>query len=571
MVFNRPLTPPSYTFVKINLTAMQKFLLLAFTGILFCGILEGQPKQAASPSQTVQRPKLVVGIVVDQMRWDYLYRYYHRYGTGGFKRLINQGFSCENTLINYLPSYTAVGHSTIFTGSVPALHGIAGNDWTDQLTGKKVYCTDDSTVQSVGNESEDGKMSPRNLLVSTITDELRLATNFQSKVVGVSLKDRASILPAGHTATAAYWFDDASGHFISSSYYMKQLPDWVNTYNSSKKVERLIEKGWNTLYPINTYTNSDADDKLYEGKLKSEAGPVFPHAINEIYKQNKGSFRSTPFGNTLTLDFAGAALDAYQLGLGNTTDFLTVNCASTDYVGHMFGINSIEIEDTYLRLDQELSAFLQMLDTKVGKGQYLVFLSSDHGAAHAIGFMQEHQLPADFWYARPLADSLNKILAAKYNIPGLVRSIMNYQVNFNLSVINKASLDYTAIKKTVVDFLQLQPGVCYAVDVSQIGASPVPEPVKTMIANGYNFKRSGGVQVLLNAGWFEGYSKTGTTHGTWNPYDTHIPLLFYGWGIKPGKTNRETYMTDIAATLAALLHIQMPNGCIGHVIPEVGK
>ena len=552
---------------------MQKLRFLTLIGLLICVTLTAQQKKATAPLQTalLQRPKLVVGIVVDQMRWDYLYRYYNRYGTGGFKRLLDEGFSCDNTLINYLPSYTAVGHSTIFTGSVPALHGIAGNDWTDQLSGKLIYCTSDSTVQSVGNESEDGKMSPRNLLVSTITDELRLATNFKARVVGVSLKDRASILPAGHAATAAYWFDDASGHFISSSYYMKELPEWVNTYNGRNKVGQLIEKGWNTLYPLNTYVNSDMDDKPYEGKFKGETSSAFPHAVNETYKQNKASFRSTPFGNTITLDFAKAAVDAYQLGNGASTDFLTINCASTDYVGHMFGPNSIEVEDTYLRLDQELASFLQLLDAKVGKGQYLVFLSADHGAAHAIDFMKEHELPADFWYVKPLTDTLNKILSDKFNTPGLVRSIMNYQVNFNLSKINTAHLDYAAIKKAAVEFLQLQPGINYAVDVAELGKAPIPEPIKTMIANGYNFKRSGGIQIILTAGWFEGYSKTGTTHGTWNPYDTHIPLLFYGWNIKHGNTNHETHMTDIAATLAALLHIQMPNGCIGHVIEEVIK
>ena len=552
---------------------MQKLRFLTLIGLLICVTLTAQQKKATAPLQTalLQRPKLVVGIVVDQMRWDYLYRYYNRYGTGGFKRLLDEGFSCDNTLINYLPSYTAVGHSTIFTGSVPALHGIAGNDWTDQLTGKVIYCTSDSTVQSIGNESEDGKMSPRNLLVSTITDELRLATNFKARVVGVSLKDRASILPAGHAATAAYWFDDASGHFISSSYYMKELPEWVKAYNGRNKVGQLIEKGWNTLYPLNTYVNSDMDDKPYEGKFKGETSSAFPHAVNETYKQNKASFRSTPFGNTITLDFAKAAVDAYQLGNGASTDFLTINCASTDYVGHMFGPNSIEVEDTYLRLDQELASFLQLLDAKVGKGQYLVFLSADHGAAHAIDFMKEHELPADFWYVKPLTDTLNKILSDKFNTPGLVRSIMNYQVNFNLSKINTAHLDYAAIKKAAVEFLQLQPGINYAVDVAELGKAPIPEPIKTMIANGYNFKRSGGIQIILTAGWFEGYSKTGTTHGTWNPYDTHIPLLFYGWNIKHGNTNHETHMTDIAATLAALLHVQMPNGCIGHVIEEVIK
>ncbi len=543
-------------------------LLLTGSSLVVCA----QSRQVATDkSNGIARPKLVVGIVVDQMRWDYLYRYYDRYGNGGFKRLLNEGFSCENTLINYLPSYTAVGHSTIFTGSVPSLDGIAGNDWMDQLTGKTVYCTADSTVQSVGNESEDGKMSPRNLLVTTITDELRMATNFRSRVVGVSLKDRASILPAGHTATAAYWFDDASGHFISSSYYMKALPDWVNTYNSSNQPLKLVEKGWSTLYPANTYLSSDSDNQRYEGKFNGEAAPVFPHAINEIYKTNKGSFRSTPFGNTLTLDFARTALNGYKLGNGPATDFLTINCASTDYVGHLFGPNSMEMEDTYLRLDRDLAAFFSMLDEKVGAGKYLVFLSADHGAAHAIGFMHEHQLPAEGWNSRPLTDSLNRLLGEKFNMQGLVRSIMNYQVNFNLAKIHAANLNYSLVKKAAADYLQQQPGISYAVDIAEIGAAPVPEPLKTMITNGYNFKRSGGVQIVLNAGWFEGIGKTGTTHGTWNPYDTHIPLLFYGWNIAHGRTSREVHMTDISATLAALLHIQMPSGCIGSVITEINK
>ena len=518
----------------------------------------------------VQRPKLVVGIVVDQMRWDFLYRYYDRYGSGGFKRLLNDGFSCENAMINYLPSFTAVGHTAIFSGSVPAISGIAGNDWTDQLTGKITYCTADSTVSALGNTSAvDGRMSPRNLLVSTITDELKLATNFQSKIVGISLKDRASILPAGHMANAAYWFDDATGHFITSTYYMKDLPDWVAKFNDKKKVNQLIEKGWNTLYPLNTYKESDPDSVEYEGRFTGETSSSFPHDLKTIYAKNKSSFRQTPFGNTITLEFAKEAMDAYQLGRGAVTDFLTINIASTDYVGHLYGPNSIEIEDVYLRLDKELADFFQMLDTKIGKGQYLLFLTADHGVAHDIGFMQQHRIPADYWYQRPLADTLNKILSAKFHTTTLIRSIMNYQVNFSLDKIATENLDFDAIKRTTIEFLQRQPGVSFAVDMATIGRPPVPEPLKTMMINGYNFKHSGQVQIILNPGWLESWNKTGSTHGAWNPYDTHIPLLWYGWKIKPGKLNREVYMTDISPTLAALLHIQMPNGCIGHVIEEV--
>ena len=539
---------------------MKKFIFYFFLIISF-----------SAAAQNLQRPKLVVGIVIDQMRWDYLYRFYDRYTNDGFRRLLNNGFSCDNTLINYLPSYTAVGHSTIFTGSVPAIDGIAGNDWTEQLTGKRVYSTDDSTVQPVGSaNATDGKMSPRNLLVSTITDELRLATNFQSKVVGVSLKDRASILPAGHLGTA-FWLDDASGNFISSTYYMNQLPSWVTQFNNQKHIEQLVANGWNTLYPLKTYKQSDSDARAYEGLFPGEKSSVFPHDIKAAYAKSKGSFRSTPFGNTLTLDFATDAVNAYQLGKGNATDFLTVNCASTDYVGHMFGINSIEIEDTYLRLDKDLGNFFKTLDAKIGKGQWLVFLTADHGAAHAVGFMQEHEEPADFWYSTPIVTLLNRTLSAKFGVPALVRSIANYQVNFDLNKIASSSIDFNAVKETAVDFLQRQPGILFAVDMAAVGKTSVPEKIRNMIINGYNFKRSGQIQIVLNSGWYEGYSLKGTTHGTWNPYDTHIPLLWYGWNIKHGSTKREVYMTDISATLAALLHIQMPNGCIGKPIEEVMK
>lgn len=521
-------------------------------------------------AQNIQRPKLVVGIVVDQMRWDYLYRYYDRYSNEGFKRLLNGGFSFENTFINHLPSVTGVGHAAIYTGSVPSLHGIAGNEWADQLTGKSVYCVSDSLVRPVGNASAiDGKMSPRNLLTTTITDELRMATNFRSKVVGVSLKDRAAILPAGHTPTAAFWLNDASGNFITSTYYMDQLPEWVNQFNTKKHIEQLIANGWNTLYPINTYTQSDPDAKSYEGMFSGETSSVFPHDIKSAYAKNKSSFRNTPFGNTLTLEFALEALKAYQLGRGQATDFLAINFASTDYAGHMFGVNSIEVEDTYLRLDKDLAELFKTLDAKIGKRQWLVFLTADHASAHAIGFMQEHNLPADFWRAAPLRDSLNKILSAKFQTTGLVRSITNYQVNFGLNKIANANLDFDAIKKTALEFLQKQPGINYAVDMAWIERTPVPEKLKTMMVNGYNFKRSGQIQIVLNAGWYDAYSKTGTTHGTWNPFDTHIPLIWYGWNIKHGVSNREVYMTDIAPTLAALLHIQMPNGSIGKAIEEI--
>ena len=551
---------PNYSCMKQTRSVVVGFFLSTF----FLALV------SVSSAQSIARPKLIVGIVVDQMRWDYLYRYYDRYEAGGFKRMLNEGFSCENTFINYLPSYTAVGHSTVYTGSIPAIHGIVGNDWVDQQTGRHWYCTEDTTVKSVGTASGTGSMSPRNLLASTITDELRLATNFQSKVIGVSLKDRAAILPAGHTANGAFWFDDASGSFITSTYYMQQLPDWVKKFNDRKEPESLVAKDWNTLYPINTYKQSTADDQSWEGLFAGEKASVFPHRLSAIYKQSKGSIRSTPFGNTLTLNFARAAVEGNNLGGGKATDFLAVNCASTDYVGHMFGPNSIEVEDVYLRLDKDLASFFTYLDGKVGKGNYLVFLTADHGAAHAINFNKEHNIPSDFFATSRLMNELNQLLARQFGVQGLVRSEINYHVNFDLKKIDSAHVNYDLIKKTAVDFLQQQPGVQFAVDIDHIGVAPIPEPIKSMIVNGYSTKRCGSVMIVPEPAWFEG-SGRGTTHGSWSPFDTHIPLVFMGWGVQHGATNRETYMTDIAPTLAALLRIQVPNGSVGKVIPEVKK
>ncbi len=529
--------------------------------ILACfAVLQGQ-------AQTVSRPKLVVGIVVDQMRWDYLYRYQNRYGTGGFQRMLNEGYSCENTLISHLPSFTAVGHSTIYTGSVPAIHGITGNDWIDQASGKDMYCTSDSTVQPVGTPTAAGKMSPRNLLATTITDELRIASNYQSKVVGVSLKDRASILPAGHTPTAAFWMDDSTGRFITSTWYMKNLPEWVQRFNEQKEPEKLMAGKWNTLYPINSYTQSTADDVPWEGLGTGEQAPVFPHDVARFYQQNHESIRSTPFGNTLTLDFAKAAVDGYALGQGNNTDFLTINCASTDYVGHKYGPNSIEVEDTYLRLDKDLAAFFAYLDKKIGKGNYLVFLTADHGGSHAIRYMQAHQLPADFIQGRDILAGLNTTLKAKFGVDKLVLSGANYYINFNHKAIAANGLNADSIRQTAIAFLEQQPGIQFVVDVANIGRSSVPQPIQQMIINGYNRKRCGEITIVPEPGWFEG-SQRGTTHGTWNLADIHIPLLFMGWGIHHGATNRTVHMTDIAPTMAALLHIQMPNGCVGNVIEE---
>lgn len=523
-------------------------------------------------AQSLQRPKLVVGIVIDQMRWDYLYRYYDRYAeTGGFKRLMNQGFSCENTFIPYSPTVTACGHACIYTGSVPSINGITGNFWWDYDQNKSVYCTEDSSVNTVGSNTNAGSESPKNLLTTTIGDELKLATNFQSKVVGIALKDRSSILPAGHSANSAYWFDPKAGVWITSDFYMKSLPEWVKKFNSKQMIDSFYNSGWNTLFPLNTYTQSTPDENAYEGKPFGATAKGFPYNLKSNLGNNYNTVLATPFGNTLTAEFAKQAIVNEQLGSDAITDLLAVSFSSPDYIGHAFGPNSIEEEDNYLRLDKELGDFFNFLDSKIGKDQYIVFLSADHGVAHVPSFAREHKIPAGSMDFLTLAHKMDAGLKEKFGKENLILNIANYQVSLNIPLIDSSSLKVIDIKNWVINYLSKQNGIDRVIDMDDFNKVPLNSKVKEMLTNGYNPARSGQIQMILQPQWIEGFGNGGTTHGVWNPYDSHIPLLWYGWGIKQGKTNRELYMTDIAPTLAALLHIQMPSGNVGKVIPEIFK
>lgn len=542
-------------------TKISNFIMMAFLGC--CSISSVYAQQASATG--VQRPKLVVGIVIDQMRWDYLYRYQKRYTDDGFKRLLNEGFSCENTVIPYVPSVTAIGHTCIYTGSVPSIHGIAGNNFVKN--GEKVYCTDDDTVKPVGSNSEAGLMSPRNLWVTTIGDEMKIASNGRAKVVGVALKDRASILPAGHNPDGAFWFDDKSGNFITSTYYMNQLPKWVEAFNSKKLPEHYLSEKWNTLYPKDTYTESTSDENEYENGIKKGVKATLPLNLPVLYKKyGYNIIRNTPFGNSLTFDMAKAAIDGEQLGADDETDLLAVSCSSTDYIGHQVGTHAVETEDTYLRLDKEIADFLSYLDAKVGKGNYLVFLSADHGAMNNVRFLQDRRIPAGNWDDGVAAKKLNEVIAKEFpNTGDLVKTVMNYQVFFNREVIKNQHLDFAKIKQTVVDFLKEDSCVLYACDMEKTMTESIPEEVKYRIVNGYNRERSGDVQIVLKPNFYT-HGMKGTDHGAWNLYDTHIPLVFMGWGIKHGATTKRTFMTDIAPTIGALIHVQAPNGCVGQPI-----
>lgn len=549
----------------LNLNARLELLLPVFLS-LFSLRAAAQPL-ATGPS----RPKLVVGIVVDQMRYDYLYRYSKNYTEGGFKRLLREGFSCENAHYDYVPTYTGPGHACVYTGSIPAINGIVSNDWYDRASGASVYCVNDTNVKPVGTTSISGKMSPWRLQATTVTDELRFATNYRSKVVAVALKDRGSILPGGFSANAAYWHDPYLNNWVTSTYYMNELPDWAKRFNDRKMTDSLTNKPWELLLPMNTYVGSTADDVPYEGLFKSETKPVFPHDLPTIKKEDSELIRKTPFGNYYTLEFAKAALQGEQLGKSGETDFLAVSLSSTDYVGHQFGINALETEDTYLRLDRDLTSFIDYLDQQVGRTNYLLFLTADHGASANPDFNKDHDIPSAIMEERPMRDSIKLLLQKQFGDSTILVSANSLGIYLDRVRMEKKKLDPAVVEIACARYVLRFKGVSNAWTATELSANDCREGLTRLIQRGFHSQRSPDVTIQLQPGWIDWYRTQGTSHGSSYAYDTHVPVLFFGNGVRQGVTRSAVSVCDIAPTVASWLYIQEPSGCVGKPILPLFK
>jgi predicted AlkP superfamily pyrophosphatase or phosphodiesterase len=515
-----------------------------------------------------QKPKLVVGIVVDQMRNDYISKYWNKYGEGGFKKLVSNGFYCKNTHYNYVPTYTGPGHASIYTGTTPAVHSIISNNWYDKYTKEMVYCTQDDSVVTLGADNNSGKMSPSRMKASTITDELKLSTNMEAKVIAVSLKDRGAILPGGHAADGAYWFDGNSGKWVSSTYYMNKLPGWVDGVNKANAAEPLIMAGWNTLLPIAEYTESFADDNAFEGLFEGETNPVFPHDLTKSFEVDKfGVIKSTPFGNTITRMFAESAIENEKMGMDNVTDFLALSFSATDYVGHMYGPQSVELEDTYLRLDKDIESFMKFLDAKIGKENYTIFLTADHGAVEVPSYLLHQKQVAGYIKTTGLKEILNDEFSMVYGEGKWIENYSNGQF-FYTEDLKKKSVD--EVYGVAERFLLKMDGISNVYSKEQVIIGNQEGSIFKSVQLGYNQKASGDLMFLLEPGWIiEHYGQTGTTHGSPYNYDSHVPLLWYGKGISQGETVDRVDITDIAVTLSMLLDINIPNGSIGTPIIEL--
>ena len=508
-----------------------------------------------------QKPKLVVAVVVDQMRYDFLENLSYRFSENGFNRLINEGYNCKNNFYNYVPTVTGPGHSSVSTGSTPMTHGIVGNNWYDREQNKSVYCTDDVSYDNIGGDDYSGNKSPNNLLVETFAD-INKSYNKDAKTVSVAIKDRGSILMGGKNADAAYWYyGKERAQWITSTYYMQKLPSWVENFNMEDNLEKYLEE-WVPLYEISTYDNYEIDNNNFEKLFKGKDDSAFPYDTKSLMKHNDcfDMIKETPYGNQMTTDFAIEAIINEDLGKRGVTDVITIGYSSTDYVGHSFGVASVETQDTYIRLDKEIEKLLLFLDNELGENQYTLFLTGDHGVLEIPAFLTNSGIDARAVSENELAlnvvTQLKKVFGVE--VKDLISNVDNSQIYLNDAGISSLGLEKNKVMNEIIKILKSFDFISNAYSSDYIMNSKNLDGYEKLIQNGFHEKRSGDIALILepNVIFYDG---KGTTHGSGYNYDTHVPLIFFGLGIKNGETEKITEIPDIAPTISKLLGQRMKN------------
>jgi predicted AlkP superfamily pyrophosphatase or phosphodiesterase len=549
----------------------QRFAFLFCFVFLFSNLISSataqQRRRAASSTKKV---RLVVGIVIDQFRADYLNRFSDQFGEGGFKRLLDGGAVFTNANFIQVPTYTACGHAMFMSGAVPAMNGIVGNDWYDRTTGRRVTSVSDDKTQLVGGRDGSG-MSPHRLLGSTIGDELKLASTGQAKVIGLSYKDRSAILPAGKRPDAAYWFDGSTGNFVTSTYYRSELPDWLKAFNRDNHCFNYFGKKWEKMLPESAYARSDKDDAPYE---KSPYGTKFPYTINggEAKPGTKfiAQFEASPFANDHLVNMAKAAIEAEKLGADDVTDLLTISFSANDLLGHAMGPYSQEVHDMTLRTDRTLAELFGYLDKKIGLDQVVIALTADHGVAPIPEQVQQLGYGGRI-EAKQITDAVTNALNQRFGEEKWVLQSVNGNVYLDETAIERRKLDAAEVEAVASKALLKLPAIVEAFTRSQILAGQMPNTaIARGVSNGFHPQRNGNLVIITQPFYFVGESAT-TTHGSPYKYDTHVPVIFYGAGIAAGSFHTVSSPADIAPTLAALLKLETPSNAVGNVLTEAIK
>jgi len=484
-----------------------------------------------------EKPKLILAIAVDQFRYDYLPRFRAEYKEG-LDRLLTRGAVFTQAYYDHFPTVTAVGHSTFLSGALPSISGIVGNDWYDREAGKVVTSVSDESVKMLGGEG-DGGASPRRLLVSTVGDELKMSDGGRSRVIGVSVKDRSAILPVGHMADGAYWYDAKHGGFVSSTYYFAALPGWASEFNAGHAVDHYKGAVW-----MNHKMPAEAGGKLYNAVLDS------------------------PFGNELIEAFAERAVEGEKLGQRGVTDLLAVSFSANDHVGHEVGPDAPEVHDISVQTDKIIGKLFQFLESRVGMQSVLVVLTADHGVSPVPEVNQARRMPGGRMPAGIVKDTVQSALTKKYGAGNWITSPSEHSLYLNLDLIREKNLNRAEVNRAGAEAALTIPHVFRAYTREQLMDGEVQrDPVGRRVMNGFNIRRGADVYLLLDPYWI--YGAHGTSHGSVFGYDAHVPVIFMGPGIKAGRFDESIVVNDIAPTLATLLGIETPSGSVGRALAEI--
>jgi predicted AlkP superfamily pyrophosphatase or phosphodiesterase len=550
---------------------MQQLLALCLCLVLLVSpLVQQRPPGGRAPLPT--RPRLVVGIMIDQFRADYLVRFADQFVPGGFRRLLDEGANFVNAHYAHIPTYTACGHATFMSGASPSFNGIVGNEWFERETGRRVTSVTDDKVKELGGDGAATSFSPVRLIGSTLGDELRLASGGQSRVVGIAFKDRSAILPAGKRPNGAYWFDDKVGAFVSSTYYFNELPGWASKFNRDVRPDRYFGAKWDRLLPEEAYRRSRPDNAPEE---TARYGNTFPYTINggETAPGPKfyARFEMTPFANDYAIEFAKSAIENEGLGADDVTDLLTISFSPNDLLGHSYGPYSQEMQDMILRTDRLLADFFSYLDRKVGLNRTQIVLSSDHGIAPIPEQVRDMNVGGRI-DGKAITGAVQTALRASFGEEKWVSDFVNSNIYLDEATLERKKANREDVERTACAAILKVAGVSACFTRSELLKNELrPNRIAANVARGFYSSRSGDLIIVPQPYFFFFSSDIITTHGTPYRYDTHVPVIFFGPGITPGTYFNECSPADIAPTLSALLGLTPPSNSEGRVLAEAIK